>query len=53
VINIFDDDFGENDLLMMIIHDGVCICIKWWWLHVYKMVKFMMVISCMNVCIWW
>jgi len=38
--NLFDDDFGEDDLLMMIIRDGVCICmcinddeymyIKWW-----------------------
>jgi len=23
MINMFDDDFGEDDLLMMIIHDGV------------------------------
>jgi len=22
-----DDDFDEDDLWMMIIHDGVCICI--------------------------
>jgi len=22
-----DDDFDEDDLLMIIIHDGVCICI--------------------------
>jgi hypothetical protein len=24
---MFDDNFSEDDLLMMIIHDGVCVCV--------------------------
>jgi len=35
---------------MMIINDEYVYMYKWWWIHVYKVV---MLMSCMNVCIWW